>query len=93
MKRALCGLLILLPLVCSLGCAMCCAPDDYAYPTYGGKWQRLSPAYGRVASPYSPESWSQPETVENQEAETQEGETQKEETQEREPQEARVYYQ
>lgn len=32
---------------------MCCGPYDYDYPTYGGKYQRTDPAYGRVGSPFS----------------------------------------
>ncbi len=32
---------------------MCCGPYDYDYPTFGGKYQRTDPAYGRVGSPFS----------------------------------------
>ena len=39
--------------VCGLGCAMCCGPDMYTYPTYGGRVQRSDPEYGRVGSIYS----------------------------------------
>ena len=39
--------------ICGLGCAMCCGPDMYTYPTYGGRVQRSDPEYGRVGSIYS----------------------------------------
>jgi hypothetical protein len=42
------GLLALLS--SSLGCAMCCSPDDPNYGAYGGRWQRHDQAYGRVGS-------------------------------------------
>lgn len=29
---------------------MCCGPMDYAYPTYGGKWERADRFHGRVGS-------------------------------------------
>jgi hypothetical protein len=35
------------------GCAMCCGPFDYHYPTYGGRVQRADPEYGRVGSIFS----------------------------------------
>ncbi len=35
------------------GCASCCAPYDYAYPTYGGKWERVDRFHGRVASAFN----------------------------------------
>ena len=35
------------------GCAMCCGPYDYHYPTFGGIVQRADPVWGRVGSPYS----------------------------------------
>lgn len=35
------------------GCAMCCGPYDYHYPTYGGRIQRVDPEYGRVGSVFS----------------------------------------
>lgn len=34
------------------GCAMCCAPFDDAYPTYGGKWERVDRFHGRVGSAF-----------------------------------------
>lgn len=37
----------------STGCAMCCGPFDYHYPTYGGRVQRADPEYGRVGSIFS----------------------------------------
>ena len=44
------GLLALLS--SSLGCAMCCSPDDPNYGAYGGRWQRHDQAYGRVGSAF-----------------------------------------
>ena len=35
------------------GCAMCCGTHDYAYPAYGGKWERGDRFWGRVGSPLS----------------------------------------
>lgn len=32
---------------------MCCGPDDFNYPTYGGVHQRSDPAYGRLGSVFS----------------------------------------
>jgi hypothetical protein len=39
----------------SSGCAMCSSCDDYTYPAYGGRWERLDPCYGRVGSVFTPE--------------------------------------
>lgn len=36
-----------------LGCATCCSPDLYNYPTYGGRYERVDRAYGRVGSIFS----------------------------------------
>ncbi|MCA9122797.1 MAG: hypothetical protein H6822_36595 [Planctomycetaceae bacterium] len=36
--------------VSSIGCALCCSPDDCNYGTYGGRWQRYDMANGRVSS-------------------------------------------
>ncbi len=48
------ALLIAAPaLATSLGCAMCCGPYDYHYPTFGGRIQRADPEYGRVGSIFS----------------------------------------
>jgi hypothetical protein len=38
---------------CAMGCAMCCGPDMYTYPTHGGRIQRSDLEYGRVGSIYS----------------------------------------
>ena len=38
---------------CSLGCALCCSPDDYNYGTYGGRWQRHDMSTGRVGSAFA----------------------------------------
>lgn len=35
------------------GCSMCCGPNDFDYPTYGGIHQRADPAWGRVGSIFS----------------------------------------
>jgi hypothetical protein len=32
------------------GCAMCCAPFDYDYPSTTGRWVRNNPTSGRVGS-------------------------------------------
>ncbi|MDA1052735.1 MAG: hypothetical protein O3C40_19960 [Planctomycetota bacterium] len=45
------GLLSLVSL--SLGCAMCCSPDDYNYGAYGGRWQRQEMSSGRVSSAFA----------------------------------------
>jgi len=34
----------------SSGCAMCCAPFDYAYQNVTGRWARNNPSSGRVGS-------------------------------------------
>ena len=51
------NLIIILAIAClglaTFGCSMCCGPHDFDYPTYGGKFQRTDPAYGRVGSPFS----------------------------------------
>lgn len=38
----------------SAGCAMCCNPYDSHYAGYGGAWERLDPAFGRVGSQFEP---------------------------------------
>jgi hypothetical protein len=37
----------------SLGCALCCSPDDYNYGAYGGRWQRHDMSSGRVSSAFA----------------------------------------
>jgi len=37
----------------TLGCAMCCSPDDYNYAAYGGRWERFDMSQGRVGSVFS----------------------------------------
>lgn len=32
---------------------MCCGPNDFDYPTFGGKHQRSNPTHGRVGSVFS----------------------------------------
>ena len=53
MFRFLGSLFATLIIVSAVGCAMCCAPFDYDYPTFGGITQRADPAYGRVGSVFS----------------------------------------
>jgi hypothetical protein len=38
----------------SSGCSICCTPWDYAYPAYGGKWERTDRFHGRVGSAFEP---------------------------------------
>jgi hypothetical protein len=45
------GLLLLVS--SSLGCTLCCSPDDRNYGAYGGRWQRHDPEYGRVSSVFA----------------------------------------
>lgn len=54
MKRLLSVMLLSSPIALLAGCAMCCSPYDYAYPTYGGKWQRVDRDHGRVGSIFTP---------------------------------------
>ena len=37
----------------SLGCALCCSPDDGNYGAYGGRWQRHDMSSGRVGSAFA----------------------------------------
>ncbi len=37
----------------SLGCAICCSPDDWNYGAYGGRWQRHDMSSGRVGSAFA----------------------------------------
>ncbi len=37
----------------TFGCAICCNPDDYGYPAYGGRWQRHDMTHGRVGSAFA----------------------------------------
>jgi hypothetical protein len=39
--------------VSGVGCAMCCGPNLFTYPTYGGRVQRSDLEYGRVGSIFS----------------------------------------
>ena len=45
---------LLLSIVSSTGCSVCCTPFDYAYPAYGGKWERTDRFHGRVGSAFDP---------------------------------------
>lgn len=45
------GLLLLVS--SSLGCALCCSPDDGNYGAYGGRWQRHDMSHGRVSSAFA----------------------------------------
>lgn len=53
MVRGFTIVLLSLVTVCGMGCAMCCGPDMYTYPTFGGRVQRQDPEYGRVGSIFS----------------------------------------
>jgi hypothetical protein len=50
MQRLSAIFILTLSLIASVGCSMCCGPDDFNYPTYGGIHQRADPARGRVGS-------------------------------------------
>jgi hypothetical protein len=50
MSRLLALLLVAGVLGLSGGCAMCCAPLDYNYPSIAGRYVRTNPTSGRVAS-------------------------------------------
>lgn len=47
------GMIFTAAMVLSMGCAMCCGPYDYHYPSIGGKHERVDPTYGRVGSVFS----------------------------------------
>lgn len=53
MQRFSAILIFTFPLFATVGCSMCCGPDDFNYPTYGGIHQRADPAWGRVGSIFS----------------------------------------
>lgn len=53
MLRALLSVSLFSLLIPALGCALCCAPDDYNYGAYGGRWQRGDMSYGRVGSVFT----------------------------------------
>jgi len=38
----------------SSGCAMCCAPYDYDYAAFGGRWERYDMTNGRAGSAFAP---------------------------------------
>lgn len=44
----------LLVTVAAAGCSICATPFDYAYPAYGGKWERTDRFHGRVGSAFHP---------------------------------------
>jgi hypothetical protein len=50
MKNFILILVIAVTPLFAVGCSMCCSPYDYDYPTFGGKHERVDPAYGRVGS-------------------------------------------
>ena len=52
MSRLLALLLVAGFLGLSSGCAMCCAPLDYNYPSLAGRYVRTNPTSGRVASAF-----------------------------------------
>ena len=54
MKRWIAYIAILtLTLGTAYGCASCADTNDYDYPNFGGKHQRVNPTYGRVGSIFS----------------------------------------
>ena len=53
MKNAMRCFSMLSLLTTMTGCAICCSPEDYTYATFGGKYERVDPSYGRVGSIYS----------------------------------------
>lgn len=81
MKRAAL-LLIVMSVPGWIGCSSCCTPWDDAYPTYGGKWERVDRFHGRVGSAFNDASgqlvgdgevvyteegeWTEPEAVEGE---------------------------
>jgi hypothetical protein len=54
MKRYLLSLTLASLLVPVSGCAICCAPFDYEYNAFGGRWDRADRCYGRVGSAFAP---------------------------------------
>lgn len=46
-------LLLAMGLPGMVGCSSCCTPWDDAYPTYGGKWERVDRFHGRVGSAFN----------------------------------------
>ncbi len=40
--------------IVSTGCAMCCAPYDYDYANFGGRWERYDMRHGRAGSAFAP---------------------------------------
>ena len=46
--------LLVMVIAASSGCSICCTPWDYAYPAYGGKWERTDRFHGRVGSAFEP---------------------------------------
>ena len=54
MSRLAIAATMLLGIVSSTGCSICCTPFDYAYPAYGGKWERTDRFHGRVGSAFDP---------------------------------------
>lgn len=53
MLRKLCCIGLLSLVGSSLGCAVCCSPDDFNYGAYGGRWQRHDMENGRVGSAFA----------------------------------------
>lgn len=53
----------------SIGCAVCCSPDDWNYGAYGGRWQRHDMSSGRVGSAFAESGYdSMQDVVESQPA-------------------------
>ncbi len=53
MLRKLYGIGLLSLVTSSLGCTVCCSPDDFNYAAYGGRWQRHDRSGGRVSSVFA----------------------------------------
>lgn len=54
MARKLRSLLLMGMVAFSGGCTLCCAPFDYEYSAYGGRWERGDRCNGRVGSAFAP---------------------------------------
>ena len=53
MLRKLYGIGLISCIAGSIGCSICCSPDDLNYGAYGGRWQRHDMSAGRVGSAYA----------------------------------------
>ena len=53
MAKNILGLIAIVTIAGTVGCSICCGPDDYNYGTYGGIHQRSDMQHGRVGSVFS----------------------------------------